>query len=111
MIHAVIPLMRLGGRLEDLLYMVYVHPALPEILRNAARKARLTAVYGAASDAGLCPTFALRWRLEALPPLRQVAWSTPVTPCLGRSGRGWFLQARDALVAAGDDVPLKLRLK
>ena len=40
MIHAVIPLMRLGGRLEDLLYMVYVHPALPEILRNAARKAR-----------------------------------------------------------------------
>merc|ERR1712007_284677 len=57
MIHTVIPLMRHGGRLEDLLYMIYIHPALPEILRNSARK------------------------------------------------------ARDALVAAGDDVPLKLRLK
>merc|ERR1712139_644225 len=40
MIHTVIPLMRLGGKLEDLLYMIYIHPALPEILRNAARKAR-----------------------------------------------------------------------
>lgn len=57
MIHQVVPLMRLNGKLEDLLYCIYVHPALNEILRNAARK------------------------------------------------------ARDALVAAGDDVPLKLRLK
>lgn len=57
MIHTVIPLMRLGGKLDDLLYMIYIHPALPEILRNACRK------------------------------------------------------ARDALVASGDDVPLKLRLK
>jgi len=57
MIHQVVPLMRLGGKLEDLLYCIYVHPALNEILRNAARK------------------------------------------------------ARDALVEAGDDVPLKLKLK
>lgn len=49
--------MRLGGKLEDLLYMIHIHPALNEIVRNAARK------------------------------------------------------ARDALVEAGDDVPLRLRLK
>ncbi len=40
LIHQVIPLMRLGGKLEDLLYMVHIHPALSEIVRNAARKAR-----------------------------------------------------------------------
>eukprot|EP00811_Abedinium_folium_P032372 NODE_5421_length_1772_cov_11.789666.p1 GENE.NODE_5421_length_1772_cov_11.789666~~NODE_5421_length_1772_cov_11.789666.p1 ORF type:complete len:525 (+),score=135.72 NODE_5421_length_1772_cov_11.789666:65-1639(+) len=57
MVHQAIPLFRLGGKLEDLLYCVYIHPALNEILRNAARK------------------------------------------------------ARDALVEAGDDIPLKLRLK
>jgi len=58
MIHTVIPLMRQGGRLDDLLSnMIYIHPALPEILRNSCRK------------------------------------------------------ARDALVEAGDDIPLNLRLK
>jgi len=40
MIHQVVPLMRLNGKLEDLLYCIYIHPALNEILRNAARKAR-----------------------------------------------------------------------
>merc|ERR1712136_103604 len=57
MIHQVVPLMRLEGKLEDLLYCIYIHPALNEILRNSARK------------------------------------------------------ARDALVEAKDDVPLRLRLK
>ena len=27
------------GILDDLLNMIYIHPALPEIVRNAARKA------------------------------------------------------------------------
>ena len=40
LIHQIIPLMRLGGKLEDLLYMIHIHPALSEIVRNAARKAR-----------------------------------------------------------------------
>lgn len=40
MIHQVIPLMRLQGKLDDLLYCIYIHPALNEILRNAARNAR-----------------------------------------------------------------------
>lgn len=39
MIHQVIPLFPLGGRLDDLLCMVHIHPALNEIVRNAARKA------------------------------------------------------------------------
>lgn len=57
MVHQVIPVMRTRGLLDDCLYMIYIHPALPEIFRNACRK------------------------------------------------------ARDALVACGGDVPLKLRLK
>ncbi len=40
LIHQIIPLMRLEGKLEDLLYMIHIHPALSEIVRNAARKAR-----------------------------------------------------------------------
>eukprot|EP00931_Biecheleriopsis_adriatica_P018170 TRINITY_DN12806_c1_g2_i1.p1 TRINITY_DN12806_c1_g2~~TRINITY_DN12806_c1_g2_i1.p1 ORF type:complete len:587 (-),score=129.98 TRINITY_DN12806_c1_g2_i1:18-1778(-) len=40
MVHQVIPVMRERGRLEDCLYMIYIHPALPEIFRNACRKAR-----------------------------------------------------------------------
>ncbi|TGK04076.1 dihydrolipoyl dehydrogenase [Leptospira langatensis] len=40
LIHLFILLMTMGGTLEDLLKMIYVHPALPEIARNAARKAR-----------------------------------------------------------------------
>ncbi|EMK02061.1 MULTISPECIES: dihydrolipoyl dehydrogenase [unclassified Leptospira] len=40
LIHLFILLMTMGGTLEDLLKMIYVHPALPEIARNAARKAK-----------------------------------------------------------------------
>lgn len=40
LIHLFILLMTMGGTLDDLLRMIYVHPALPEIARNAARKAR-----------------------------------------------------------------------
>ncbi|MBL8014151.1 MAG: dihydrolipoyl dehydrogenase, partial [Candidatus Omnitrophica bacterium] len=40
MIHLVIAMMSKDGTLEDLLNMVYIHPALPEIVRNAARKAK-----------------------------------------------------------------------
>lgn len=40
LIHEVIPLVRLGHTLDDLLYTVHIHPALSEIVRNAARKAR-----------------------------------------------------------------------
>lgn len=36
----VIPLFRLNGKVDDLLKMVHIHPALSEIVRNAARKAR-----------------------------------------------------------------------
>lgn len=40
LIHQIIPLIRLESKLEDLLYMIHIHPALSEIVRNAARKAR-----------------------------------------------------------------------
>jgi dihydrolipoamide dehydrogenase len=40
MIHMIIALMTKDGTLDDLLNMIYIHPALPEIVRNAARKAR-----------------------------------------------------------------------
>jgi dihydrolipoamide dehydrogenase len=40
MVHMVIALMYKNGTLDDLLNMIYIHPALPEIVRNAARKAR-----------------------------------------------------------------------
>ncbi|HBR14058.1 MAG TPA: dihydrolipoamide dehydrogenase [Candidatus Omnitrophica bacterium] len=40
MIHMIIAFMYKEGTLEDLLNMVYIHPALPEIVRNAARKAQ-----------------------------------------------------------------------
>ena len=39
MIHMVIAFMNKQGTLDDLLNMIYIHPALPEIVRNAARKA------------------------------------------------------------------------
>jgi dihydrolipoamide dehydrogenase len=39
MIHMCISLMVMGGTLENMLQMIYIHPALPEIVRNAARKA------------------------------------------------------------------------
>ena len=41
MIHMLIMGMNLSVCLNDLLTMIYIHPALPEIVRNAARKAAL----------------------------------------------------------------------
>jgi len=40
MIHMLIAFMSKDGTLDDLLNMVYIHPALPEVVRNAGRKAR-----------------------------------------------------------------------
>lgn len=40
MIHMLIAFMNMGATLEDLLRTIYIHPALPEIIRNAARNAR-----------------------------------------------------------------------
>jgi len=40
LIHQIIPLMRLNAKLDDLLHMIYIHPALNEIVRNAARNAK-----------------------------------------------------------------------
>ncbi len=40
MIHLLIAFMNKDGTLDDLLNMIYIHPALPEIVRNAARKAQ-----------------------------------------------------------------------
>ncbi len=40
LIHEVIPLFRLNGKLDDILKMIHIHPALSELVRNAARKAR-----------------------------------------------------------------------
>jgi len=39
MLHMLIMGMNLGVTLNDLVSMIYIHPALPEIVRNAARKA------------------------------------------------------------------------
>ena len=41
MIHMLIAFMNKSGTLDDLLNMIYIHPALPEIVRNAARKAQI----------------------------------------------------------------------
>ncbi len=40
MIHMVIAYMNMNATLDDLLRTIYIHPALPEIVRNAARKAK-----------------------------------------------------------------------
>ncbi len=40
MIHMLIAFMYKEATLDDLLGMIYIHPALPEIVRNAARKAK-----------------------------------------------------------------------
>lgn len=40
MIHMLIAFMNKEGTLDDLLNMIYIHPALPEIVRNAARKVK-----------------------------------------------------------------------
>ncbi len=38
MIHTLIAFMSMNASYEDILNMIYVHPALPEVIRNAARK-------------------------------------------------------------------------
>ncbi|MBF0490927.1 MAG: dihydrolipoyl dehydrogenase [Candidatus Omnitrophica bacterium] len=40
MIHMVIAFMVMNATLDDMLRTIYIHPALPEIVRNAARKAK-----------------------------------------------------------------------
>ena len=40
MIHMIIAYMNMSGTLDDMLRTIYIHPALPEIVRNAARKAK-----------------------------------------------------------------------
>ncbi|MBL4694327.1 dihydrolipoyl dehydrogenase [Candidatus Gracilibacteria bacterium] len=40
MIHGLIMAMTMEATLDDLLKMIYIHPALPEVVRNAARNAR-----------------------------------------------------------------------
>lgn len=40
MIHLFIAMMKKGGSLDDLLGMIFIHPALPEVARDAARDAR-----------------------------------------------------------------------
>ena len=40
MIYMLIALMSKKATLDDLLNMIYIHPALPELVRNAARKAK-----------------------------------------------------------------------
>ncbi len=40
LIHQITPIMRNRGTLDDLLYSIFIHPALNEIVRNAGRKAR-----------------------------------------------------------------------
>lgn len=39
MIHLFIAMMKMGGTLDDLLDMIFIHPALPEVARDAVRKA------------------------------------------------------------------------
>ncbi len=39
MIHMVIAFIHMGATLHDMLEMIYIHPALPELVRNAARAA------------------------------------------------------------------------
>lgn len=40
LLHEVTPLVRKNGTLDDILYSIHVHPALSELIRNAARLAR-----------------------------------------------------------------------
>ena len=42
MVHQILPIMSnaSGGKLDDLLNCIFIHPALSEILRNCGRKAR-----------------------------------------------------------------------
>jgi dihydrolipoamide dehydrogenase len=41
MVHMIIAYMNMNATLDDMLRTIYIHPALPEIIRNAARKAKL----------------------------------------------------------------------
>ena len=41
MIHMLIYAITFNAKLDDLLKMIYIHPALPEIVRNACRKAKI----------------------------------------------------------------------
>jgi dihydrolipoamide dehydrogenase len=41
MIHMIIAYMNMNATLDDMLRTIYIHPALPEIIRNTARKAKL----------------------------------------------------------------------
>ncbi len=40
MVHMIIAYMNMNATLDDMLRTIYIHPALPEIVRNAARKAK-----------------------------------------------------------------------
>ena len=40
MVHMLIMAMKLKGTLDDLLDTIFIHPALPEVVRDAARDAR-----------------------------------------------------------------------
>lgn len=40
MVHMLIMAIQMDATLDDLLNMIYIHPALPEIVRNAARAAK-----------------------------------------------------------------------
>jgi mycothione reductase len=40
LLHLVVAMMKMAGTLDDLLDMIFIHPALPEVVRNAARDAR-----------------------------------------------------------------------
>lgn len=41
MIHTLIAFMNMNATLDDVLNMIFIHPALPEIVRNAARNAKM----------------------------------------------------------------------
>ena len=51
MIHLFIAMMKKNGTLEDLLDMIFIHPALPEVARDAARDARRVLAEGGAIGA------------------------------------------------------------
>lgn len=40
MVHMLIAYLHMGATLNDMLTTIYIHPALPEVIRNAARKVR-----------------------------------------------------------------------
>ena len=41
MIHHAVQAMSMNATLDDMMNMIFIHPALPEILRNAVRKAKV----------------------------------------------------------------------